>query len=255
MGVVILLMLLNTSHANNTHLHAGQKEFQLRTATAYRMPATHDHSQSLESKIDPISHSSFTLPTHGHRQSLESKIDPISHSSSTLPTHGHRQSLESTLLSQTAHKPSKIDGLSTPRDHHSHIKPASSSNLYHHSHNIPHDVHPVLIAAVLSTIAGVSYFAYRARPLYNDLNEQYIAKLHTEPGKPLRFQNIDDEEKDISPIKNGRDASEHRRSPKPQASSLNSILTLFEGDYSVQTQIDISPIKSSLSTVGFFDIP
>jgi hypothetical protein len=241
MGVVILLMLLNTSHANNTHLHAGQKEFQLRTATAYRMPATHDHSQSLESTIDPISHSSFTLPTHGHRQSLESKIDGLSthrgpsYLKSTLRgTHGHRQSLES-----------KIDGLSTPRGHHSHSKLASNSNLYHHIHNIPHDVYPVLIAAAFSTIAGISYFAYRARPLHNDLNEQYIAKLHTEPGKPLRFQNIDDEEKDISPIKNGRGASEHRRSH----------LALFEGDYSVQTHIDISPIKSSLSTVGFFDIP
>ena len=109
-------------------------------------------------------------------------------------------------------------------------------NTHHNVHRIPHDVHPennrsdgwllkcIGVVAIFCTVAVVFYFAYHDHPLRKDLDEKYLAKLHTEPGKPLRFQNIDDEEKGIR-FQNIDD--EERGIP---------------------------PIKSSLSTVGFFDI-
>jgi hypothetical protein len=58
-----------------------------------------------------------------------------------------------------------------------------------------------LVFVILFTVAVVVYLSFRVPPTHENLDSRYRQKLRTEPGKAIRFQNIDDEEKGATPYK------------------------------------------------------
>jgi len=59
----------------------------------------------------------------------------------------------------------------------------------------------IIIAAILCWVAIVVFLVYREQQVHDNLDSRYRQKLYTDPGKAIRFQNIDDEEKGVTPYK------------------------------------------------------
>jgi hypothetical protein len=94
--------------------------------------------------------------------------------------------------------------------HNTHNENAAVSHGIHNTHNVMDHANITTdswllrcmgVAAIFGVVIVIVCFVYRGQPVHDDIDVQYREKLHTDPGKAVRFQNIDDEEKGIAPHK------------------------------------------------------